>query len=116
MYLFHGDYESLHQQDSKWGAMWWGGLSGQGWGGGGVEGEFLLMKDTPTKTQWTKASGNGVGKAERAETVLHQSSESVEEWNGAGDMLVITAWEHRVGTTSSMVNTPSKLQANINLR
>lgn len=32
IYLFHGDYESLHQQDSKWGAMCWGGLSGRGWG------------------------------------------------------------------------------------
>lgn len=74
------------------------------------------MKDTPTKTQWTKASGNGVGKADRAETVLHQSSESVEEWNWPGDMLVIPDWEQRVGTISSMMHTPSKLQAKLDLR
>lgn len=31
IYLFHADYKSLHQQDSKWGAMGGGG-SGQEWG------------------------------------------------------------------------------------
>lgn len=52
-----------------------GGGGGVEWArvGGGVGGESLLKKDTPTKTQQTKGQWNGGGKTERAETA------SVEE-------------------------------------